>query len=76
MESKEIVSVCKTLERARNEVDKLYNSLRDGVSKKYHCEFPESNPEDYFKLTRGVQYDAFDSIITEAYTIIVTDYLE
>lgn len=66
-----IISVFGTLEKARNEVDKLIKSLRTEVEKKYNCEFPESKPEDYFKDTRGIQYsDVFDCIITETYTII------
>lgn len=65
-----IISVFGTLEKARNEVDKLIKSLRTEVEKKYHCEFPESDPEDYFEDTRGIQYDAFDSVITETYTIV------
>ena len=66
-----IISVFDTLEKARNEVDKLIKSLRTEVEKKYHCEFPESKPEDYFEDSRGIQYsDAFDCIITETYTIV------
>ena len=66
-----IISVFGTLEKARNEVDKLIKSLRTEVEKKYHCGFPESKPEDYFEDSRGIQYrDMFDDIITETYTIV------
>ena len=68
--SQKIMSVFTTLEGARNEVDRLLKELRETVSREYNCEFPELKPEDYFKETRGIQYDAFGYIMVESFTII------
>lgn len=69
--SQKIISVFTTLEGARNEVDRLVKELRETVSRKYKCEFPESEPEDYFKETRGIKYDTPDYfLVQETFTII------